>query len=49
VSAPPAYARTHSLRARLLLFLLAAVAAFALAQGLGAYRSALQQADALFD
>lgn len=49
MSAPPAYARTHSLRARLLLFLLAAVAAFALAQGLGAYRSALQQADALFD
>lgn len=49
MSALPAYARTHSLRARLLLFLLAAVAAFALAQGLGAYRGALQQADALFD
>ncbi len=41
--------RTHSLRARLLLFLLAAIGAFALMQGIGAYRGALQQADDLFD
>ena len=39
----------HSLRRRLLLLLLATVALFALAQGVGAYRSALQQADAMFD
>ena len=40
---------THSLRTRLLLLLLAAVAIFALAQGATAYTSALQQADDLFD
>jgi two-component system, OmpR family, sensor kinase len=42
-------AKTHSLRARLLAFLCAAIAAFAVMQGLGAYRGALQQADDLFD
>lgn len=42
---PPA----HSLRKRLLLLLLASIALFAAIQGVGAYRSALQQADALFD
>ena len=40
---------THSLRTRLLLLLLAAVAIFALAQGATAYTSALKQADDLFD
>lgn len=39
----------NSLRTRLLLLLLGAVAVFAAIQGVGAYRSALQQADALFD
>lgn len=39
----------HSLRRRLLLFLSAAIAVFGLMQGIGAYRGALQQADALFD
>ena len=39
----------HSLRARLSVLLLAAVAVFALLQGFSAYRSAVQQADALFD
>lgn len=43
------HAKAHSLRTRLLLFLLAAIGAFALMQGVGAYRSALQQADDLFD
>jgi two-component system, OmpR family, sensor kinase len=45
----PSAAKTHSLRARLLAFLCAAIAAFAVMQGLGAYRGALQQADDLFD
>lgn len=40
---------SRSLRARLLLFLLGAVALFALAQGVTAYRSALQQVDQMFD
>jgi two-component system, OmpR family, sensor kinase len=44
-----AAAKTHSLRARLLAFLCAAIAAFAVMQGIGAYRGALQQADDLFD
>ncbi len=39
----------HSLRKRLLLLLLLAIGLFAAIQGVGAYRSALQQADALFD
>jgi len=39
----------HSLRRRLLLLLLAAVALFATIQGVGAYRGALRQADAMFD
>ena len=39
----------QSLRLRLLLFLIAAIAATALTQGLFAYRSALAEADALFD
>ncbi|MBX3652911.1 MAG: sensor histidine kinase N-terminal domain-containing protein [Ramlibacter sp.] len=39
----------HSLRQRLLLLLLATIALFATAQGIGAYRGALQQADAMFD
>ena len=39
----------HSLRKRLLLLLFAAIAIFAAMQGIGAYRSALQQADAMFD
>lgn len=42
-------ANSHSLRARLLAFLCAAIAAFAVMQGIGAYRGALQQADDLFD
>lgn len=42
-------ASSRSLRARLLLFLLGAVALFALAQGVIAYRSALQQVDQMFD
>lgn len=42
-------AKSHSLRARLLAFLCAAIAAFAVMQGIGAYRGALQQADDLFD
>lgn len=45
----PAGAPAHSLRARLLLFLLASVALIALAQGVSAYRNALQQVDAMFD
>lgn len=40
---------THSLRRRLLLFLLLAIGFFAVLQGLGAYRSAVRQADELFD
>ena len=40
---------SHSLRRRLLLLLLGAVALFGAVQGLSAYRSALQQADAMFD
>lgn len=39
----------HSLRKRLLLLLFAAIAIFAAVQGIGAYRGALQQADAMFD
>ncbi|MBX3586541.1 MAG: sensor histidine kinase N-terminal domain-containing protein [Ramlibacter sp.] len=39
----------HSLRRRLLLLLLASIALFATVQGVGAYRGALQQADAMFD
>ena len=39
----------HSLRKRLLLLLFAAIAIFATVQGIGAYRGALQQADAMFD
>ncbi len=39
----------YSLRTRLLFFLFLAVALFALAQGISAYRSALRQADDLFD
>ena len=42
-------ASSSSLRARLLLLLLGAVALFALAQGVIAYRSALQQVDQMFD
>ena len=38
-----------SLRVRLLVFLLAAIALTAAVQGLLAYRSALVEADALFD
>ncbi len=40
---------SRSLRARLLLFLLGAVVLFAAAQGVIAYRSALQQVDQMFD
>lgn len=40
---------SHSLRARLLFFLFAAIAVGALAQGVIAYRSTLRQADAIFD
>ncbi|CAB3855425.1 ATP-binding protein [Achromobacter deleyi] len=40
---------SYSLRARLLLFLLAAIAVGALVQGAIAYRSTLQQADDIFD
>lgn len=40
---------SRSLRGRLLLLLLGAVALFALAQGVIAYRSALQQVDQMFD
>ncbi len=39
----------HSLRRRLLLLLLGAIALFAAVQGTSAYRGALQQADAMFD
>jgi two-component system OmpR family sensor kinase len=39
----------HSLRKRLVLLLFAAITIFAAMQGIGAYRSALQQADAMFD
>ena len=39
----------HSLRKRLLLLLFATIAIFAIVQGIGAYRGALQQADAMFD
>ncbi|MBC7437816.1 MAG: sensor histidine kinase N-terminal domain-containing protein [Bdellovibrionales bacterium] len=39
----------HSLRKRLLLLLFAAIAIFATVQGVGAYRGALQLADAMFD
>ncbi len=46
---PGAPTPAHSLRKRLLLLLLASIALFAAIQGVGAYRSALQQADALFD
>ena len=52
MGAPPNRSATRparSLRARLLLFLLGAIAVFALAQGLSAYRNALRQADAMFD
>lgn len=45
----PMNAGGHSLRKRLLLLLLLAIGLFAAIQGVGAYRSALQQADALFD
>jgi len=48
-AAPPAVAGGHSLRKRLLLLLLLAIGLFAAIQGVGAYRSALQQADATFD
>ncbi|MEO8249392.1 MAG: ATP-binding protein [Burkholderiales bacterium] len=48
-SSSHAASHAHSLRARLLLFLLAAVALIALAQGISAYRNALQQVDAMFD
>lgn len=41
--------RTHSLRRRLLLLLLGAIALFAAIQGVSAYRGALQQADDMFD
>lgn len=41
--------RTHSLKARLLWFVLAAILLGAVLQATTAYRSALQQADALFD
>ena len=40
---------SYSLRARLLFFLLAAIAVGALVQGAIAYRSTLQQADDIFD
>ncbi len=40
---------SHSLRRRLLLLLLGAIALFAAIQGASAYRGALQQADAMFD
>lgn len=40
---------THSLRGRLLWFVLVAIFLAALAQGFTAYRGALQQADAMFD
>ena len=39
----------HSLRRRLLLLLLGAIALFAAVQGTSAYRGALQQADEMFD
>ncbi|RZA15781.1 MAG: two-component sensor histidine kinase, partial [Lysobacteraceae bacterium] len=42
-------ARAHSLRQRLLLFLLLAIAFAALLQGLGAYGAAVRQADEMFD
>ena len=47
MTAPPA--RFHSLRRRLLAFLLLAIAFFAVLQGAGAYRAAVRQADQLFD
>jgi two-component system OmpR family sensor kinase len=45
----PAVAGAHSLKARLLWFVLAAILLGAVLQATTAYRSALQQADALFD
>lgn len=45
----PAGVGTHSLKARLLWFVLAAILLGAVLQATTAYRSALQQADALFD
>ncbi|MBN9412134.1 MAG: two-component sensor histidine kinase [Burkholderiales bacterium] len=48
-TAPASDARPHSLRRRLLVFLLLAIAFFALLQGAGAYRGAVRQADQMFD
>ncbi|MES2688493.1 MAG: ATP-binding protein [Pseudomonadota bacterium] len=45
----PAAVGTHSLKARLLWFVLAAILLGAVLQATTAYRSALQQADAMFD
>ena len=41
--------RTHSLRGRLLWFVLLAILLVAILQAMGAYRGALRQADAMFD
>jgi len=40
---------THSLRGRLLWFLLVSILLVAVLQAIGAYRGALKQADAMFD